>query len=324
MNICMVGYGMMGVWHSDALQGEGCRFHTLVGRRPEQSQEFAERYGYQKWTADLDEALADPEIDIVIIASPSESHPDFALRSINAGKHTLLEIPIAMTLEESEAVVAAAEARGVTFGLCHPMRLQPEYAPIRERSLAGTDPIRHISGRFFIHRLSNVGATGYHRSWTDNILWHHFTHFVDLGLWLLDFEGELAYSFLGPVNSKTGIPMECILSIETQRNQTLLVSGSYHSRERIYDNVIVTDADSYRLDILRNQLVTGAGAQEVAAEKENLSLVTKDFVAAVREGRLPAVPGRSVLPAMRILDAAQQRWDAIYGRQSLPGRKLAG
>ena len=117
--------------------------------------------------------------------------------------------------------------------------------------------------------------------------------------------------------------MECILSIETQRNQTLLVSGSYHSRERIYENVIVTDADSYRLDILRNQLVTGSGVQEVAAEKENLSLVTRDFVAAVREGRPPAVPGRSVLPAMRILDAAQQRWDAIYGRQSLPGRRLA-
>lgn len=323
MNICMVGYGMMGVWHSDALQGAGVRFHTLVGRRPEAAREFAERYGYARWTVDLDEALADPEIDIVIVASPSESHPEHALKSIAAGKHTLLEIPIAMTLEESEAVVAAAEARGVTFGLCHPMRLQPEYAPIRDAAVAGTDPIRHIAGRFYIHRLSNVGATGYHRSWTDNILWHHFTHFIDLGLWLLDFQGELAYGFLGPVHPKTGIPMECILSVETERNQTLLVSGSYHSRERIYDTLIVTDRESYRLDILRNQLVTGAGPAAVATEKDNLALVTRDFVAAVRDGRPPAVPGRSVLPAMRILHEAQRRWDARYGRQSLPGRPLA-
>lgn len=322
MNICMVGYGMMGVWHSDVLQGEDCQLHTLVGRRPEASREFAERYGYRHWTTDLDEALANPEIDAVIIASPSETHPEFALKAVRAGKHTLLEIPIAMTLEESEAVVAAAEAEGVIFGLCHPMRLQPEYAPIRERSLAGANPIRHISGRFFIHRLSNVGATGYHRSWTDNILWHHFTHFVDVGLWLLDFEGALAYSFLGPMNPNTGIPMECILSIETERNQTLLVSGSYHARERIYDNLIVTDSESYRLDILRHQLVTGSGTVEVAAEKDNLALVTRDFVAAVRQGRPPAVTGRSVLPAMRILDAAQQRWDTRYGRQSLPGRQL--
>ena len=322
MNICMVGYGMMGVWHSDALQGQDVRLHTLVGRRPEAAREFAERYGYARWTVDLDEALADPEVDLVIVASPSETHPEFALKSIAAGKPTLLEIPIAMTLEESEAVVAAAEAAKVPFGLVHPMRLQPEYAPIRAAALAGTDPIRHITGRFYIHRLSNVGATGYHRSWTDNILWHHFAHFVDLGLWLLDFEGELAYSFLGPLHPQTGIPMECILSIETPRNQTLLVTGSYHSRERVYDSMIVTDRQSYRLDILRNQMATGDGAVAVATEKDNLALVTRDFVAAVREGRPPAVPGRSVLPAMRILDAAQRRWDAIHGRQSLPGRQL--
>jgi len=322
VNICMVGYGMMGVWHSDALKGHDVNFHTLVGRRPEAAREFAERYGYARWTVDLDEALADPEIDIVIIASPSETHPEFALKSIAAGKPTLLEIPIALTLEESEAVVAAAEAGKVPLGLCHPMRLQPEYAPIRAASLGGSDPIRNITGRFYIHRLSNVGATGYHRSWTDNILWHHFTHFVDLGLWLLDFEGELAYSFLGPVSPQTGIPMECILSIETARNQTLLVNGSYFSRERVYDSMIVTDKQSYRLDILRNQLVTGDSTRTVAAEKDNLSLVTRDFVAAVRDGRDPAVTGRSVLPAMRVLDAAQRRWDAVHGRQSLPGRQL--
>jgi 2-hydroxy-4-carboxymuconate semialdehyde hemiacetal dehydrogenase len=116
--------------------------------------------------------------------------------------------------------------------------------------------------------------------------------------------------------------MECILSVETQRNQTLLVSGSYSSRERIYDSLIVTDRQSYRLDILRNQMVTGDGPVEVAPEKDNLARVTLDFVAAVRDGRQPAVTGRSVLPAMRVLHAAQERWDAIYGRQSLPGRQL--
>ena len=68
MNICMVGYGMMGVWHGDALAGTDCRLHTLVGRRAEPSEEFARRYGYARWTLDLDEALADPAIDVVIIA----------------------------------------------------------------------------------------------------------------------------------------------------------------------------------------------------------------------------------------------------------------
>src|SRR3546814_12063956 len=104
-------------------------------------------------------------------------------------------MPSAMTLEAAEVVVAAAEARGVTFGLCHPMRLQPEYGPIRAAAAEGRDSIRHVAGRFFINRLSNVGATGYHRSCTANILWPHFHPFVDLSLWLFDFHGDVAYTF---------------------------------------------------------------------------------------------------------------------------------
>ena len=65
MNVCVVGYGMMGVWHSEALLEAGAVLHTLVGRRPEAAREFAERFGYRKWTLSLDEALADPAVDIV-------------------------------------------------------------------------------------------------------------------------------------------------------------------------------------------------------------------------------------------------------------------
>ena len=95
MNICMVGYGMMGVWHSDALQGEGCRFHTLVGRRPEQSQEFAERYGYQKWTADLDEALADPQVQHLDMVR-EVPHPKLGSVKLIDGGVTLSDTPTAI------------------------------------------------------------------------------------------------------------------------------------------------------------------------------------------------------------------------------------
>ena len=87
MRIGMVGHGMMGVWHSDALQAiPGIELHTLVGRRPEPTAEFAARYGYRRWTLDLAEMLADPAIDAVIIASPSEAHAEHALLAIAAKK----------------------------------------------------------------------------------------------------------------------------------------------------------------------------------------------------------------------------------------------
>ncbi len=324
MNICMVGYGMMGTWHSDALKDrKDCHLYMLVGRRPEPAQEFAARYGYQKWTINLAEAFADPAVDVVILANPTEQHAATALASIAAGKPTLVEIPIAMTLADSEKVVAAAKAKGVMLGVVHPMRMRPPIIALRERMLAGEEYIRHVNARFFLHRLENVGITGYRRSWTDNLLWHHTTHLLDYGLWLLNTPVRKVNSFMPSLDPHTGIPMEVVLGIETETDQSFAYSGSYYSHERIYEALVVTNRDSYRVDVFQRTLTTGAGMQTIETEQENCMAVTRDFVEAVQQGRAPAVTGESVLPAMRVLQQAQDQWDAIHGVQSIPGRELA-
>lgn len=328
MNVCMIGHGMMGVWHSEGLKNVDCCLHTVVGRRPEPTQEFAQKYGYRKWTTDLQEALNDPGVDIVIIAGPSETHVEMALTALEHGKHTLVEIPIAMNLAGAEQVVAAAKERGLTLGVVHPMRFRPERQPVIERIRAGEEHVRHVHGRFFIYRLQNIGATGYQRSWIDNILWHHTTHLIDLGLWMVS-GGDMAttderirnvYSFMPALDSRTGIPMEIVLVVETKDDQSIVCTGSYYGRERIYDTLVVSDHDSYRVDELRSTLTTGAGEQKIPTEQENAWLCAPDFVTAVQKGREPLAPGWSVLPAMRILHRAQEQWDAKHGKQVLPGR----
>lgn len=322
MNICMVGYGMMGVWHSDALKSLDVCLHTIVGRRPEPTQEFAARYGYRRWTTDFMQALADPAIDIVILAHPSEQHAATALAAIAAGKHTLVEIPIAMNLADSERVVQAAREHAVLLGVVHPYRVRSEWLELRRRVQAGEERIRQVCGRFYIHRLENVGATGYRRSWTDNILWHHTTHLLDCGLWLLDAPLRQVQSFMPALDERTGIPMEVFIGVETARDQSLICTGSYYGRERIFEVLVITDHNSYRMDVMRNTLTTGAGAQPIAAEAENCGLVTQDFVQAVRERRAPACTGESVLPAMCVLQQVQNQWDAQHGSRAIPGRPL--
>jgi len=323
MNICMVGYGMMGVWHSEALRKTDAVLHTVVGRRPEAAAEFAQRYGYRKWTVSLDEALADPAIDVVIIASPSELHVEQAIKSLEAGKHTLIEIPIAMSLAAAERVVAAGERSGKVYGLSHPMRFRRERAALLARTRAGEEKIRHIAGRFFIKRLVNVGATGYKRSWIDNILWHHFCHFVDLGIYLFDGTPiRRVQSSMGKCHETTGIPMECTVLVETEADQTLLVHGSYHAAYRFYDKLIVTDRDTYFYDILAGTLKTSEGEVAIEDEQTNAARIITDFIAAVRENRPPLAAGPSVLPAMRVLQQVQDEWDGRYGAQSIPGRPL--
>jgi 2-hydroxy-4-carboxymuconate semialdehyde hemiacetal dehydrogenase len=325
LNICMIGHGMMGVWHSEALAGTGANLHTLVGRRPEPSAEFARRYGYEHWTVDLGEALAEPRIDAVIVANPTERHAETALACIAAGKQTLLEIPIAMSLAESEQVVDAAERAGVTLAMVHPMRFRPEHDQLRRRLVAGEERLRHVAGRFFIHRLENVGATGYRRSWTDNILWHHTTHLLDLGLWMLEPQGapvRRVQSFMPDCDPRTGIPMELVIVVETEADQSLVCTGSYYGRERLYDSLLVTDRDSYRLDILARTLTTADGTRQIDIEQANCAYATRDFVEALAAGREPKVPGRAVLPTMRILQRVQDEWDARHGARALPGRPL--
>ncbi|MBI1775745.1 MAG: Gfo/Idh/MocA family oxidoreductase [Proteobacteria bacterium] len=324
MNVCMVGYGMMGVWHSEALQASKWALHTVVGRRPEASQEFALRFGYKKWTTSLDEALADPAVDVVIVASPSELHEAQAIQCLAAGKHCLIEIPIAMTLAGAKWVIAAGEKSGKVYGLCHPMRFRREREALRQRLRSGEEKIRHIAGRFFIKRLINIGATGYRRSWIDNILWHHFCHFVDLGLFLFDGAPiRRVQSHLGPCHEKTGIPMECIVMVETEADQSLLVHGSYHATYRLYDKLILTDRETYLYDILSGTLKTEAGSVPIESEQANCARVIQDFIEAVESGRPPVASGPSVLPAMRVLQAVQNEWDRQHGARPLPGRPLA-
>src|SRR5205814_2192786 len=142
----MVGHGMMGVWHSDALQKADCCLHTVVGRRPDATQAFAASYGYQKWTTNLDDALSDPEIDVVILANPTEQHAETAIASLQHGKHTLVEIPIAMSLADAERVVATAQACARTLGVVQQMRTRQVMRDIKRRALAGEEQVRQVCG----------------------------------------------------------------------------------------------------------------------------------------------------------------------------------
>jgi 2-hydroxy-4-carboxymuconate semialdehyde hemiacetal dehydrogenase len=323
MNVCVVGYGMMGVWHSEALREAGAVLHTVVGRRPDAAQEFARRHGYRKVAGSLEDALEDPAIDAVILATPSDLHEAQAIACLEAGKHTLIEIPIAMSLAGAERVVAAGERSGKVYGLSHPMRFRREREALLARTRSGEETIRHVAGRFFIQRLENVGATGYQRSWTDNILWHHFCHFVDLGMYLFDGAPvRRVQSHYGPCHPQTGIPMECVVLVETEADQTLLVHGSYHAAWRLYDKLIVTDRETYFYDILAGTLRTSAGERPIASEQENAARIIQDFVDALRDGRPPLASGPSVLPAMRVLQQVQDAWDARHGARPLPGRPL--
>src|SRR5262245_14720996 len=82
---------------------------AVAGRSPERARAFAENHGIGRWHDSHDALIADPEIDIVYVASPHSEHKPMALKAIAAGKHVLVEKPVALTAAEAREIRDAAK-----------------------------------------------------------------------------------------------------------------------------------------------------------------------------------------------------------------------
>ncbi|MET4637328.1 Gfo/Idh/MocA family oxidoreductase [Mycetocola sp. 2940] len=134
--IAIIGAGYMGRTHAAAWaalgHGDGIRY--ICSRR--EGSGFAEAPAARVVT-DLASVLADPEVDIVSVCTPTTTHRDIAVRALNAGKHVLLEKPIALTIADALAISAAASASSRTFMVAHVVRFFEGYRRAREDVEAG-------------------------------------------------------------------------------------------------------------------------------------------------------------------------------------------
>jgi predicted dehydrogenase len=138
ITLTILGAGFMGSAHAanyDAL-GERVRVKWVASRTPERAAKLAESLGAQS-TADLEAAVRDPEIDAVDICLPTPLHREAAESALAAGKHVFLEKPIAVTLEDADAIVAAAERSSGLFMVGLVLRFWPEYVELQRRMAAG-------------------------------------------------------------------------------------------------------------------------------------------------------------------------------------------
>jgi predicted dehydrogenase len=132
----MIGYKFMGRAHSNAWRQADKFFKlkarpvlkTLCGRNPAAVREAADQLGWQQTANDWREVLADPEIDAVDINTANDTHAEIAIAAAKAGKHILCEKPLALTVKQCEAMVAAAKKAGITHMICHNYRRIPALA----------------------------------------------------------------------------------------------------------------------------------------------------------------------------------------------------
>ncbi len=324
MNIATLGYGSIARSHVRAIAALAAtpewaelRFYGVMGRLPEATQAFADEFGAAVRTTDLAALLADPQLDAVIICSPSGAHAAQVEQALRAGKHVLCEIPLALSLAEADRLGALADAVDRRLMVCHTQRFYPALVEARRRIAAGELHPHAIVSRYMFGRRENVNWQGRRRSWTDNLLWHHGCHAVDAALWLLgcadrDELVEVRAEVALP-GGALGIPMDLTVTMRTARDQLATVAMSYNIAFPIHDYLIIGEEATILFDngTLRDHERTIVPQTDVDKEGADAPIPRQDadFFAAIRDHREPAISARSVRPAMAALQAAQDSLD---------------
>ena len=118
IGVGLIGWGFMGKTHTHALRSIALfypdidfkvRLVCVCSRRLEKAKEAAELVGYEKYTDDYRELLADPEIDVVSICTPNDQHEEMAIAALKAGKHVYIDKPLAVTAESAARIAEAAK-----------------------------------------------------------------------------------------------------------------------------------------------------------------------------------------------------------------------
>jgi predicted dehydrogenase len=152
----------------------------LVDLDPALRESFAHRYPHARVTAELDDALEDPEIEAIVIATPVPTHYALAKRALEAGKHVFVEKPPAMRGEEMEDLVALAEERDLTLMPGHLLLYHPGVRKMKELMDAGElGDVMCVYGN-----RQNLGIIRK----DENALWSLGVHDLSVILYLLDEE----------------------------------------------------------------------------------------------------------------------------------------
>jgi predicted dehydrogenase len=157
VNVALIGYAFMGRAHSNAWRQVGPflsprltpRLKVICGRDRANVARAASQLGWEEHATDWREVIARPDIDVVDVSTPGDSHAEIAIAAARAGKAVLCEKPLANTVKDAKAMLAAVRKAGVVHMVCHNYRRAPAVMLARELVASGKlGRIYHYRGTY--------------------------------------------------------------------------------------------------------------------------------------------------------------------------------
>jgi len=333
INVAVVGIGYWGPnLARNVAMSAGGRLHTLCDSRTDRLAELGRQYPGAKLRTDFDEVLDDPEVDAVVVATPVHTHFEIASAALRAGKHVLVEKPLARTSSQCRELMSLAEAKGLTLMVGHVFLYNAAVRRVKDYITSG-----ELGEIYYVYsQRLNLGIVRQ----DVNALWNFAPHDLSIICHWLDAAPEWitanGFSYIQPevedvvfvtMGFPGGVGANIHISwLDPHKIRRMTVVGS--EKMIVYDDVNA-DAPLMVFDkgVVKKlnghaslgsfdsfgefQLLTRAG--DVLIPKVNfvepLKVECQHFLDCIRTGERPMTDGRHGLQIVEALEAADKSLD---------------
>ena len=314
INVALAGAGAFGIKHLDGIRNiDGVKVVSIISRDLDKTREVADRYGIGHVTTELADSLALPEVDAVILCTPTQMHAEQAIACLKAGKHVQVEIPLCDVLKDGQEVAALQKQTGLVAMVGHTRRFNPSHQYVHNQITAGKFNVQQMDVQTYFFRRSNMNALGQARSWTDHLLWHHAAHTVDLFAYQAGSPIVKANAIQGPIHPELGIAMDMSIQLKAANGAICTLSLSFNNDGPLgtfFRYIGNTATYIARYDDLFTGKEEKIDVSKVAVSMNGIELQDREFFAAIREGREPNSSVAQVLPCYQVLHDLEQQLNA--------------
>lgn len=328
--VAVIGAGNIAAAHIAAVTGlpEG-RLVGVAGRTPEKPRALAEKHGVKAYTS-VAEAVADLEVDVVAVCTPSGAHLEPALAAVTAGKHVIVEKPLEITTERARQLIGAAEDAGVALATVFMSRFADANAYVKQAVDAGRLGTL-LQGNAYVpwYRTQAYYDSGAWRGTRaldgGGALMNQAIHQVDLLLWMMGPAHEVSAYAATLAHERIEVEDTLVASLRFEngalgqisaatslwpgRPKALEVYGS-EGLAVVHDDVLVDwrtrsggDAERESVMAAHGGQATGGSSDPMAISFENHRRQYADLFAALAEGRRPAIDGHEGFRSVELIEA---------------------
>jgi scyllo-inositol 2-dehydrogenase (NAD+) len=312
-----IGLGRLGYWHAENIHTKvkSAKLVKVASSRAETAEKVARELGVEGWTTNPDDIFTDPNIDAVIISTPTDTHAQYVKMAIQHGKHIFVEKPIAKSVEDARELVRLVAESGITCQVGFMRRFDPAYAEAKKRIDAGD-----IGRPIYFKAVSRDPASP-----PESFIKHSGGIFVDLAVHDFDIARYLMGSEVRSVRSMGSVQLHSFMNDFHDVDQALTylnfesgATGDVESSRNAgygYDirgevvgtegTLQISSLQHHDLRILNKKGSSHDIIPEFATKfKDAFLLEMIHFIDCLRNGRKPSCTEIDGLRALQIAEAA--------------------